>query len=47
MEAFAKYLGVELSPYACMIHREEVYADIGTETNRKLVPLEALGTMIE
>lgn len=47
MEAFAKYLGVELSPYACIIHREEVYADIGTETNRKLVPLEALGTMIE
>lgn len=47
MEAFAKYLGVELEQFALMIHRQEVYADVGTETCRKLVSLEDLGTVIE
>lgn len=47
MEAFARYLGIELQPFALMIHREEVYADLGDENNRKLVPLEDLGTDIE
>lgn len=47
MAAFAKYLGVELDPFALMIHREEVYADLGTEENRRLVSLEALGKVIE
>ncbi|NCB93761.1 MAG: DUF2344 domain-containing protein [Clostridia bacterium] len=46
MEAFAKYLGKELDPFALMIHRDEVYADIGDETEKKLVPLEELGTKI-
>lgn len=47
MEAYARYLGTELKPFALMIHREEVYADLGDENNRKLVPLEDLGTDIE
>ncbi|MBS6195324.1 MAG: TIGR03936 family radical SAM-associated protein [Clostridiales bacterium] len=46
MEAFAKYLGTELEPFALMIHREEVYADLGDENVRKLVSLEDLGTVI-
>ena len=47
MEAFCKWCGVELPPFACTILREEVYADIGTEEERKLVPLEALGEEVE
>lgn len=46
MEAFAKYLGTELEPFALMIHREEVYADLGDENARKLVSLEDMGTVI-
>lgn len=46
MEAFAKYMGIELEEFALMIHRMETYADIGTEKQRKLVPLEDLGTEI-
>ena len=47
MEAFCKWCGVELPPFACTILREDVYADIGTEEERKLVPLEALGEEVE
>lgn len=47
MEAFANYLGVSLDPFALLIHREEVYADLGDEENRKLVSLESLGSEIE
>ena len=47
MEAFCKWCGVELPPFAYTILREEVYADIGTEEERKLVPLEALGEEAE
>lgn len=47
MEAFMKYLGEELQPFALMIHREEVYADLGTETQHKLVSLENLGSVID
>ena len=46
MEAFAKFLGIELEPFALMIHREEVYADRGEEEVRQLVSLEALGDVI-
>lgn len=46
MEAFASYLQCELQPFALMIHRREVYADTGTEGERKLVSLEELGTDI-
>lgn len=47
MEAFARFSGQELKPFALMIHRQEVYADLGTEAARKLVPLEELGEIIE
>lgn len=47
LEAFAAYAGVELKPFALLIHRDEIYADRGNETERKLVPLEALGEEIE
>lgn len=46
MEAFARYLDVELDPFALMIHREEVYADLGDDNRRKLISLEALGKEI-
>lgn len=46
MEAFMNYLGQELQPFALLIHREEVYADKGTEEKRKLVSLEDLGSVI-
>lgn len=46
MEAFAQFLGVELDPFALMIHREEVYADRGEEGNPQLVSLEELGEVI-
>ena len=47
MEAFAKDAGVELAPFALEVCRLEVYADLGDETNKKLVPLEELGEDIE
>ncbi len=47
MEAFAKYSGIELAPFALEVARLEVYADLGTEETRKLVPLEELGEDIE
>lgn len=43
MDAFAKWLGQELPEFACMIHRLEVYADLGDEKRHKFVPLESLG----
>lgn len=46
MEAFARYLNVELDPFALMIHREEVYADLGNDNKRNLISLEALGKEI-
>lgn len=47
MEAFARFLGTELDPFALMIHREEVYADLGEEEQRRLISLENLGEDIE
>ena len=47
MEAFAQFLGTELAPFSFMIHREEVYADLGGEVMRKLISLENLGEDIE
>ena len=47
MEAFMNYLGQELQPFALLIHREEVYADKGNESKRKLVSLEDLGCVIK
>ena len=47
MEAFAKDAGIELVPFALEVCRLEVYADLGDETTKKLVPLEELGEDIE
>ncbi len=42
-QAFYDAKGEELSPFALMIHRKEIYADRGTDGDRKLVALEDLG----
>lgn len=47
MEAFAKDANMELAPFALEVTRLEVYADLGDETVKKLVPLEELGEEIE
>ncbi|MGN0335024.1 MAG: TIGR03936 family radical SAM-associated protein [Lachnospiraceae bacterium] len=47
MEAFAKFAGFELEKFSLEIARLEVYADLGDETEKKLVPLEELGEKIE
>lgn len=46
MEAFYNYLGVTWNPYAFQMHRMEIYADMGIEDHRKLVPLEELSHVI-
>jgi hypothetical protein len=46
MNAFAAYAGIQFEPFALRIHRNEIYADIGTEEERRLVPLIELGTEI-
>ena len=47
IKSFAAYLGAELDEFALMIHRQEVYADLGSESKRKLISLENLGEEIE
>ena len=47
MDAFVKWLGAELPEFACMIHRLEVYADLGNEKKHKFVSLEALGEEVK
>lgn len=42
-EAFYRGKGEELSPFALLIHRKEMYTDLGDENNRRLVPLEDVG----
>lgn len=39
MDAFTSWLGQELPEFACMIHRLEVYADLGNEKKHKFVSL--------
>ena len=43
MSAFLKNEGSELDSFALSVNRDEVYADMGTEEERKLVSLESLG----
>ena len=43
MSAFLKSECLDLDPFALSVNRDEVYADIGTEENRKLTSLESLG----
>lgn len=47
LEAFAAFLGEELAPFALMVHRLETYANVGSEEERRLVPLEDLGKEIK
>ena len=43
MEAFYRHQGLTFGEFDWMTHRMELYADQGTEEERKLVPLEELG----
>ena len=47
MEAFYGFCGQEFQPLSLLIHRMEVYGDLGEEGERKLVSLEELGEEIE
>ncbi|MGI6008187.1 MAG: TIGR03936 family radical SAM-associated protein [Ruminococcus sp.] len=47
MEAFYRYMGEEVLPFSWLIHRQEIYADVGDGCCRKLVTLESLGEIIE
>ena len=47
MDAFTSWLGQELPEFACMIHRLEVYADLGNEKKHKFVSLESLGVEVQ
>ena len=46
MDAYLHSIGVEPEPFAYEIHRCEVYANLGNEKKRRLVPLGALGREI-
>ncbi|MDO5539827.1 MAG: TIGR03936 family radical SAM-associated protein [Eubacteriales bacterium] len=46
IEAFASYIGWNMPEFSLLIHRSELYADTGTETQQKLVSLEELGEEI-
>lgn len=43
MEAFSDFAALSLPEFPFRIHRLEVYADLGEEEERRLVPLEDLG----
>lgn len=47
LQAYYESIGKELSEFAFQVQRLEVYADLGTEEERRLVPLDALGEDIE
>ena len=47
MEAFFAFCGQEFQPLSLLIHRAEVYGDLGEEGERRLVSLEDLGEEIE
>lgn len=46
MDAYLRSIGIEPQPFSYEINRCEVYADLGTENKRKLVPLGDLGEEI-
>ncbi|MBR5510265.1 MAG: TIGR03936 family radical SAM-associated protein [Lachnospiraceae bacterium] len=46
MKSFGDWAGIEIPPFALLVHRKEIYADLGNEHKRKLVTLEALGEEI-
>ena len=44
--AFAEHIGWDMPQFALLVTRREMYADQGTEEERKLISLEALGEEI-
>jgi radical SAM-linked protein len=46
MQAFGEFLGTKIKASSLFLHRTELYADQGTENNRKLIALEDLGSDI-
>ncbi|MCD8198064.1 MAG: TIGR03936 family radical SAM-associated protein [Lachnospiraceae bacterium] len=46
LQAFAEQEGYELQRFGLLLRRKELYADLGTDGERKLVPLEKLGAEI-
>lgn len=46
-DTFFAWLGTELAPFAYMVERLEVYADLGKEDDHKFVTLESLGEEVE
>lgn len=42
MEAFCQHTGIEYNEFAFQVHRMEVYADLGTEENKRLVALDQM-----
>lgn len=46
LQAFGAWAGMEIPASGLLVHRKEIYADQGTEENRKLIPLERLGNDI-
>lgn len=47
MEAFASYIGFDLKEFSLLIHRKEIYANIGDENQKELISLENMGEDIE
>ncbi len=46
MDTFLQQSGLEPDPFACEINRCEIYADLGTNGERKLISLYDLGTPV-
>ena len=46
LKAFAEHIGWDMPQFALLVTRREMYADQGTEEERKLISLEALGEEI-
>jgi radical SAM-linked protein len=42
MEAFCKFTGIEYNEFVFQVHRIDVYANLGTENDRNLVPLNKI-----
>ncbi len=47
IEAFANYIGFDLKEFSLLIHRKELYANIGDENQKELISLENMGEDIE
>lgn len=43
LTSFGAWAGLEISSGSLLVHRREIYADLGTEEAHRLVPLEDLG----